>query len=197
MKHIAFLLLLLGACGASAGDTGQASSRVEEKFSAGGIVRLHLSPGGYTIRAGDPNAIRVSYQGSSADQIKNVKVKIRTSAASADVFVSDTPHNNFRATIELPARSDLRVRLFAGEVVVEEIEGDKDIEVDAGRIEVRIPNPDAYGRRDASVRAGSIEGSAFSVSKGGLFRSWEQKGPGKYRLHAHVTTGEISLNRAP
>lgn len=26
-----------------------------------------------------------------------------------------------------------------------------------------------------------------------LFRSFEQRGPGKYRLHAHVTTGEISL----
>jgi len=40
---------------------------------------------------------------------------------------------------------------------------------------------------------GSIEASAFDVSKGGLFRSFEQQGPGKYRLHAHVMTGEIDL----
>jgi hypothetical protein len=40
---------------------------------------------------------------------------------------------------------------------------------------------------------GSIEASAFDVSKDGLFRSFEQGGPGKYRLHAHVITGEIQL----
>jgi len=197
MRYVVFLPLLLSTGLASAGDVGQTSAQAQEKFAPGGFVRLHLSPGGYTIRAGDPNAIHVSYQAANADQTKQVKVKISTGATSADVFISDTPHNNFHATIEVPARTDLRVRLFAGEVVVEELEGDKDIEVEAGRIEIRIPNPDVYGRRDASVHAGSIEGSAFAVSKGGLFRSWEQKGPGKYRLHTHVATGEISLNRAP
>ena len=83
--------------------------------------------------------------------------------------------------------------MFAGEVVIEGVEGDKDVEVDAGRIEIKIPYPEEYGKRDASVRAGSIEASAFDVSKGGLFRSFEQKGPGKYRLHAHVATGEIDF----
>jgi hypothetical protein len=197
MKQILFVSLILATCIARAADVAQASAEVQEKFAPGGFVRLHLSPGGYTIRAGDPNTIHISYHAANSDQVKQVKVKIRAGSTSADVFISDTPHNNFRATIEVPARTDLRVRLFAGEVVVEELEGDKDVEVDAGRIEIRIPNPDLYGRRDASVHAGSIEGSAFSVSKGGLFRSWEQKGPGKYRLHAHVATGEISLVRAP
>jgi hypothetical protein len=197
MKQILLVSLILSTCVARAADVGQASAEVQEKFAAGGFVRLHLSPGGYTIRAGDPNTIHISYGAANSDQVKQVKVKIRAGSASADVFISDTPHNNFRATIEVPARTDLRVRLFAGEVVIEELEGDKDVEVDAGRIEIRIPNPDLYGRRDASVHAGSIEGSAFAVSKGGLFRSWEQKGPGKYRLHAHVATGEISLVRAP
>ena len=197
MKQILFVSLILATCIARAADVAQASAEVQEKFAPGGFVRLHLSPGGYTIRAGDPNTIHISYHAANSDQVKQVKVKIRAGSTSADVFISHTPHNNFRATIEVPARTDLRVRLFAGEVVVEELEGDKDVEVDAGRIEIRIPNPDLYGRRDASVHAGSIEGSAFSVSKGGLFRSWEQKGPGKYRLHAHVATGEISLVRAP
>ena len=78
-------------------------------------------------------------------------------------------------------------------MVIEGVEGDKDVEVSAGRIEIKIPHPEEYGRRDASVHAGSIEASAFNVSKGGLFRSFTQKGAGKYRLHAHVATGEIDL----
>jgi hypothetical protein len=188
MKFITVLLLALSASLANAADTNPTT----EKFAPGGFVRLHLSPGGYTIKPGDSNAIQVTCD-ATADQLKQINVKIRAGAASADVFISNTPHNNFHATIEVPARTDLRVRMFAGEVVIESIEGDKDVEVDAGRIEIRIPHPEQYGRRDASVHAGSIEASAFNVSKGGLFRSFEQKGPGKYRLHAHVATGEIQL----
>jgi hypothetical protein len=122
-----------------------------------------------------------------------VKVQIHANGTTADVSVSDTPHDNFQATIEVPPRSGLHVRMFAGEVVIEGIEGDKDVEVSAGRIEIKVPHPEQYGRRDASVRAGSIEASAFNVSKGGLFRSFTQKGAGKYRLHAHVSTGEIDF----
>jgi len=110
-----------------------------------------------------------------------------------DVYVSETPHNNFQATIEVPRHSNLWARLSAGELVVEDVEGDKNLEVLAGRIQVDVPHAEQYGHRDASVTAGSIESSAFDVSKGGLFRSFEQHGPGKYRLHAHVMTGEIDL----
>jgi hypothetical protein len=41
--------------------------------------------------------------------------------------------------------------------------------------------------------AGGLDASAFDVAKGGLFRSFEHHGPGKYRLHAHVATGGIDL----
>jgi len=71
--------------------------------------------------------------------------------------------------------------------------GDKNVELHAGRIQIDIPQPELYGPRDASVMTGSIESSAFHVSKGGLFRSFEQLGPGKYRLHAHLMAGEIDL----
>jgi hypothetical protein len=198
MKYFALLLFVLAPCVAAAAEPDTTRDvQVHEKFVPGGYIRLHLSPGGYTITKGDADSIRVTYQRFSPGQAAKVKVQIRASASSADVSVSDTPLNNFQATIEVPQRSDLRVRLFAGEVLITCVEGDKDVEVNAGRIEVKVPDPAQYGHRDASVRAGSIEASAFDVSKGGFVRSFEQQGTGKYRLHTHVTTGEIDLNRAP
>jgi hypothetical protein len=194
MKHVALILILLASALAVAEDPAR-EGQVREKFAPGGYIRLRLSPGGYTITTGDENAIQVSFRANSPEQLRKVKVDIHASAASADVQVSNTPHNNFQATIEIPRRSNLHVRLFAGEVVVDGIEGDKDVEVSAGRIEIKVAHPEEYGWRDASVRAGNIEASAFNVSKGGLFRSFEQKGAGKYRLHAHVSTGEIDLPR--
>jgi hypothetical protein len=193
-RFLAIFLLVLAPCRvAVAGKDKSLEAQVQEKFAPGGFIRLHLSPGGYTIAGGDAASIQVRYKAANSDQLKRVKLKIRASALSADVSISDTPHNNFQATIEVPARSNLRIRVTAGEVIIDGVEGDKDVEVDFGRIEIKVPHPQEYGRRDASVRAGSIEASAFDVSKGGLFRSFEQSGPGKYRLHAHVTTGEIDF----
>jgi hypothetical protein len=191
MRSIALLLFLFG--GTAVAQQRPQEGQVQEKFAAGGFIRLHLSSGGYTISGGDANAIVVTYTAKNPEDLKRVKVKIRTDASLADVYVSDSPHNNFQATIEVPARSDLRARLMAGEIIIDGVEGNKDVEVDFGHIEIKIPKPQEYGRRDASVRAGSIEASAFEVSKGGLFRSFEQSGAGKYRLHAHVATGEIDL----
>ncbi len=192
MRPIVLLLLFLSS-GLAAGQQKPFEAQVQEKFAPGGFIRLHLSPGGYKVTSGDANAIIINYTARNSDDLKRVKVKIRADASTADVYVSDTPHNNFQATIEVPPRSDLRARMVAGEIVIDGVEGSKDVEVDFGRIEVKIPKPQEYGHRDASVRAGSIEASAFDVSKGGLFRSFEQTGPGEYRLHAHVATGEIDL----
>ncbi len=194
MKYLAaFLLVLVPWAVEAAEPDPSAAPQAQEKFAPGGYIRLHLSPGGYTITGNDSDTIQVTCQAANSDRLKQVKVQIRTSASSADVSITDTPHNNFQATISVPRRSHLRVRLFAGEVIIGDVEGDKDVEVGAGRIEVRVPHPEQYGHRDASVRAGSIEASAFDISKGGLFRSFDQKGPGRYRLHAHVSTGEIDF----
>jgi hypothetical protein len=166
---------------------------VQQKFISGAEIRMHLEAGGYTIAAGDSENIRVTYNARNEEQLRHVRVAIKRNPTSADVYVSDTPNGNFHATIEVPRRSNLWVRLSAGELVVEDVEGDKNLEVRAGRIQADIPHPEQYGHRDASVLTGSIAASAFEVSKGGLFRSFEQRGPGKYRLHAHVMTGEIAL----
>jgi hypothetical protein len=191
MKALSFsmVLLLPGLIFAQ----GRPERSVQQTFISGSEIRMHLEAGGYTISPADTQNIRVTYEASSEEQLKRVRVEIKRNPASADIYISDTPNNNFKATIEVPRRSDLWVRLSAGELVIEDIEGDKNLELRAGRIQVDIPHPEQYGHRDASVLTGSIAATAFEVSKGGLFRSFDQSGPGKYRLHAHVMTGEIVL----
>ena len=191
MKHLGFWLVVLvpGLLHA------QHATSAQQKFISGGTIRLHLEAGGYSITPGDFENIVVTCRAHTEEQLKRVKVEIKLTPVSADVYVSETPHNNFQATIEVPRHSNLWARLSAGELDVEGVEGDKNLEVRAGRLQIDIPHPELYGHRDASVMTGSIEASAFGVSKGGLFRSFEQQGPGTYRLHAHVMTGEIDLRR--
>jgi hypothetical protein len=193
MKRPALLLALLIAPILLHAEDGRPEARVQKKFVSGSTIRLHLEAGGYTISPSDSDNITVTYHANSESQLREVRVEIQPSASSAEVYVTNTPNNKFDATIEVPRHSNLWVRLTAGELDVEGVEGDKNLEVRAGELQVEIPHPEEYGHRDASVTMGGLESNAFDVSKGGMFRSFEQQGPGKYRLHAHVLTGDINL----
>jgi hypothetical protein len=195
MKSLGFCLILLAAGLLNAQHALETST--QQKFVSGGTIRLHLEAGGYTVTPGDSDDIVVTCRTQTDEQLRRVKIEIKQAASRADVYVSDTPHNNFQATIEVPRYSNLWARLSAGELVIDSVDGDKNVEVRAGRIQIDIPHPEQYGHRDASVLTGSIKSSAFDVSKGGLFRSFEQEGPGKYRLHAHLMAGEIDLRGSP
>ena len=190
-KIVVFLLV------SAAGLMAQSQSPVTEKpFASGGSLRLRLESGEYVIQPSDAEKIVVTVSADSEERERQTKVAIATDGTFGTVSVRNTPNNHhFRAVIEVPRRTDLHIRMTAGELHLQPVEGSKDVELRAGELVIEVPNPEQYGHRDASVWAGSVEAAAFDVSKGGLFRSFDQQGPGKYRLHAHVLSGEIQFQR--
>lgn len=165
-------------------------SPAEKDFVSSGRIKMTLESGDYKILASSDNRIHVRWNEASAS---GVHVQLTTNGDSADVRVENTPNNNFHATIEVPALADLRIRLTAGDLTVRGVKGDKDIEIRAGDLSISVGNSSDWGDVDASVTAGDIHASPFQASKGGLFRSFHWKGPGKYRLHVHLTAGDVDL----
>lgn len=161
---------------------------VEAKFVSGGRVRMDLCSSGITILGIDQPTLRVSYP-----DREGIRVRMQVSGDRADVRLTGCPHNNFQARIEIPKTSALYIRMMAGQLDVEDVTGDKDVELSFGQLNLDVGKTEQYARVDASVNSGQINGSAFGVNKGGLFRSFDQHGPGKYRLHAHVGAGQIDL----
>jgi hypothetical protein len=166
-------------------------SPVEAKLAPGGKIRMDLCPGGVEITGHDEHTLRVSYDASNGHD--DVRVRIQVMGDHADLRVTGCPHNNFRLTIEVPQSANLHVRMFAGEMTVNGVAGNKDVELHFGELNLNIGDSADYGHVDASVLSGDLEARPFDVSKGGLFRSFEWTGPGKYRVHAHVGAGEIDL----
>jgi hypothetical protein len=191
MKTIVFALLSLStamtAQNIKVEEVGK--SPLEAKFASGGRVRMDLCSSGMELVGTDEPRLRVSYHPERDD----VKVRIQVSGERADIQVSNCPGNNFRATIEVPKSSALYVRMFAGELNVRDISGDKDVILHFGELTMDIGKPEDYARVNASVNSGELDVSPFSVSKGGLFRSFDQSGPGKYRVYAHVGAGQLEL----
>lgn len=192
MRILRLATILIAAAGSLQASDRSHDIVAQQQFQSGGKVEVELTSGGYVITGTDSDSIAVTYGCDSPRALRQVKVNINTTGSTAKITVADTPQSNFHAVIELPRRSALWVRLTAGDLRVEGLEGDKDIEGNAGNIEVEIPHPDEYGHRDASVLAGDLDASVFNISKGGLLRSFSQNGPGRYRLHAHLMAGNIS-----
>jgi hypothetical protein len=160
------------------------------KFAAGGSVHMHLCSSGIDLVGKDDDALRVSYDSMRGN---NVRVRIKVSGDQADLKVSGCPQNNFRVTVEVPKKSGLYVRMFAGELNVRDITGDKDVELHFGQLNMEVGKPDDYAHVHASVNSGELDAFAFNVDKGGLFRSFDHDGPGQYRVQAHVGAGELDL----
>jgi hypothetical protein len=83
--------------------------------------------------------------------------------------------------------------MAAGDLRVGDVEGNKDIEVRAGSLELSSLRPQDYAKADFSVRIGDVIAPIFKEAKSGLWRSFKAYGPGKYRLHAHVGVGDLTL----
>jgi len=193
MRNTVLVWLVLCATDVWAQDTKIeeiGKSPVEVSFSAGGRIRMDLCSSGIDVVGKDEGKVRVSYDTGRSD----VKVRIQVTGDTADLAVSRCPRNDFRLTIEVPKTSALRARMFAGQLNVDGVTGDKDLQLDFGQMNLDIGKAEDYAKVTASVNSGDLEARPFHVSKGGLFRSFEQKGPGKYRLHAHVGAGQLEMN---
>ncbi len=169
----------------------EGSYPVVKEFESGGRVEMNLESGGYDVRPSADNRIRVTWNQASA---RDVKVTLNTKGAVANLEVLNTP-NNFRATIEVPASADLRIRLTAGALTVGRIKGNKDIESNAGDVDIAVGDASEWSKADVSVRAGNLDARVFNVSKGGLFRSMNWSGRGKYKLQVHLLAGTLSLHK--
>ncbi|HEV2468792.1 MAG TPA: hypothetical protein VGS78_06330 [Candidatus Sulfotelmatobacter sp.] len=193
MRPTLLALLCLSAALISAQDvkidrTGD--SPVEAKFAPGGSVHMTICPGGIDLVGTNDPVVRVSYHPERDD----VRVRIEVTGNRADLRLTGCPHNNFRARIEVPKSSGLYVRMFAGQLNINQITGDKDAELTFGQMNIEAGKPQSYSNVDASVNSGAIDADAFDIHKGGLFRSFERSGPGNLRLHAHIGAGQIEIN---
>ncbi len=190
MKRLALVWALLLAVSATAQDLAP-ETQVERQFASGGNIQMRLAPGDYTISGTPTEHIQVTYRPTNTTS-GPVKVELEASGFNASLSVRHAGHN-FHADIEVPLRSDLFIRLGAGDINIQGISGSKDVEVHAGDVNVDVRRPEDYQQVDASVAIGDLTAPAFNVSKEGFARSFKHHGPGLYRLHVHVGAGDVRL----
>ena len=184
---VGLILLALAASAAA----GQKDGKLERPFAPGRHLWMDLTAGNYRVRPGTDDKVVVRWESGDPDS-GPMKVTLDTRGSDASI-VTHADSGDFRMTVEIPPRTNLTVRLSAGDIRIEGITGDKDVNSWAGKVEVEVKDPNEYRSVEASVTAGGLNALAFDTKKGGLFRSFSWKGPGKYKLDVRLTAGDVQL----
>jgi hypothetical protein len=169
------------------------ATTLEHPFAAGGQIRMDLSAGEYELSGTSESRIRIDSSVRDENRLRDIRNHIDVRGKTARV-TTEGPSNNFHVAIYVPGRTDLVIRLTAGELAIKGIEGNKDVELHAGELDIDVDRPEDYHHVDAAVWAGEIDAAPYRIAKGGLFRSFDWKGSGPYRLHAHLKAGEVRLH---
>ena len=186
-------IALIAAPALVAQQSSRPSSSLEREFVSNGKISMDLSAGEYRITGSPDNKIRLAWSVRGEDSLSDVEARADIRGTEARI-VTDGPMNNFKVTIQVPQRTDLYIRLTAGELRLDRVEGSKDIELHAGEMRIDVNRAEDYNSVDASIWAGEIHADPFNVRKEGLFRSFDWKGHGPYRLHARLKAGEVWLS---
>jgi hypothetical protein len=196
MKKIALaaLLLTFAAVPRALEESGyRYGDSVEHPFRSGGRVRLTLSAGDHQVVPGDSGRIRVAWRTRSADDLDRTRVRVRVNGADASISASGPRRGSYRVRIELPQRSDLLLRMSAGDLSIGGLVGNKDVHLRAGDLNIEVPDPQQYRRVRASVVAGDLAATPFRFSTGGLFRSFAHEGKGRFELRVRLWAGDLRL----
>lgn len=162
----------------------------DKPFVSGGNIEMQLDSGDYAVSAGSADRIRITFEGNTGSANENLTF----TGNQANLTVKDTPHSNFKASIEVPKASNLVIRLNAGDLDFAAITGSKDIESAAGDVRIRVGDPNDYSSVDASVRVGDLNVGPFGKTDSGLGPHFTWTGHGKYTLRASLGAGDLVLH---
>lgn len=156
-------------------------------------VRLHLRDGDYRIVASDADDITIKTDGKNREGARQVRVRLKRTGDSLDVTLTHVPKKECQITIIVPRETNLYARMRSGDLSVDGVAGDKDLELLAGDLTIQGADAADYGPVDLSVKFGDVSGGSFGTARGTVGNSLRRDGNGKYRLHAHVFAGDLML----
>ena len=169
---------------------------LDAPLRSGAVLTIDSRPAGIEIVGVDQESMHVSCTANDAESAATIRLGISGTPDHAKLKISGASlrHGNVQIRIQVPRRLNLGVQMPAGEVKVNEIVGDKNIDLYAGQITITSAREWDYRNVNVSVDIGQVSAPVYGADKGGFFRTFRKDSAGgEYRLHAHVTTGQIEL----
>jgi len=167
------------------------------EFVAGGHVHVRFSVGDIHIRRGDSTKLKLEYTVKSRRE-RNVKeahvdFDVHGNDATIELHAPSGGNTAFDIELEVPANTNLDVHEKVGDMTIDDIDGDKDLDLGVGDIRVLTPDRNKYRLVKADTGVGDVNSSGYGETSGWLGKTLKYRGDGKYELRAHVGVGDIRL----
>ena len=191
------LILFLAALCAFWAIPGVAATHTEVlECPAEAHFRFKLRGGDVHIKRGsDPAHLVVRYTPDprKPEQEKDVLLRSRTHGSSIQVEIRAPMSLSVDAELEVPSPLSLEVHMTGGDLTVEGVEGDKNLQLFAGDLKVDVGSLKSLQEAEVSTRVGDADVPSGGTEHGWLGHTWTYQGPGLYRLYAHTTFGDVNL----
>jgi hypothetical protein len=157
--------------------------------SANGI-EIRVSSGRVEIIGDSVSEPRVSIDDRQAERSANVRISREREPTLMEI--SGLPRGS-HVEIEVPKISSVSISMGAGDLHLSGVQGDIYALLRSGSLTIDGGESKNYHAVTAFVLAGELDAPAFRVDKGGIWRTLHWVGPGRLRLDAYVTSGQIIL----
>ena len=167
------------------------------EFVSGGSVHVRSTVGDVHIKRGDSNMIRLEYRVRSHNEhnLKEARVDfdVHGNDATIEFHSPSSGNTNIDVELEVPQNTNLDVHDKVGDVTIDKLDGDKDVELGVGDIRVATEHS-SYKLVRVNTGIGDVHSSGYGETSGWLGKTLKYRGEGKYELRAHVGVGDIHLN---
>lgn len=194
-KLILFCIALVPLCAAN--DWRYQETRNDSRdFVSGGYLHVRMTVGDLHIKRSDSAKIRLQYTVKSRREsnVKEARVDFEVRGTDANIeFHSPMRGNtNFDVELEIPVNTNLDVHQKVGDLSVDDILGDKDLNLGVGDLRIGTGRA-SYRLVNASTGIGDVNSDGYGETSGWLGKNLKYRGDGKYQLRAHVGVGDIKF----
>ena len=194
-KPLLLCLFLVPLCAASDWRYEETHTDARE-FVSGGYVHIRLSVGDLHIKRGDSAKIRLDYTVKSRRESHlkqaGLDFNIRGNDATVEFHAPTGSNTQFDVELEVPANTHLDIHQKLGDLTIDSVEGDKDLNLGVGDIRVSTGRS-GYRLVNASTGIGDVDSDGYGETRGWLGKTLKYHGEGKFELRAHVGVGDIKL----
>ena len=195
--YLAFAALILATTAYSQGvaqSSGTCAAPPSMPLKSNSVLTVDAHQADFEVIGTDQEGIRVACKLRHQEDAGKIKISFSMADGANSLQFKGGPKNNVSIHIEVPRRTDLRLRATAGDLKIDHVIGNKDIRLRFGDISVSPVTIEEYGSVQGSVRIGDINVPGGGAKKEDFFRSFATSAaPGKFHLDAHVTIGDITF----
>ena len=191
------VVLFLTAIGVFCTLPGLSATHTEVlECPAGAHLWFKLRGGDVHIKRGADSAhlvVRYTPDPHKPELERAVQLRWRAHGASLRVEIHAPMSLSVDTELEVPSPLSLEVHMTGGDLSVEGVEGDKDLQLFAGDLKVDVGSLESLREAEVSTRVGDTDVPSAGTEHGWLGHTWRYQGPGLYHLYAHTTLGDVNL----